>query len=208
MELREALEKRASVRQFTEEPVKVDDLREMVRLAGLAPSANNSQPWRFIAITNRDVLKEMGALVQVKVAKLLANARDDSAKAIAQVEWYSTFFANAPAVVAVASRPYEAVMDEVLPFLGLTHDEINAARGYPDVQSIGASIENLLLAAVDMGYAGCWLSGPLVAREDLEKCLNLPQPWKLAAMAAIGKPAVPTKQKEKKPLEEIFELRV
>ncbi len=80
-------------------------------------------------------------------------------------------------------------------------------RGYPDIQSIGAAVQNLLLAALDIGYGTCWLSGPVVAREEIEACLDIQTPWRLAAMVAVGKPFGNATQREKKPIEEIFELR-
>ena len=48
MTLAELVEKRVSVRQFRPDPVVPGHIREMVRLAGLAPSPNNQQPWRYI----------------------------------------------------------------------------------------------------------------------------------------------------------------
>ena len=57
-----------------------------------------------------------------------------------------------------------------------------------------------------MGYGACWLSGPLVARDALEEMLDVAEPWRLAAMVAIGKPASKHRQREKKPLDEVFKL--
>lgn len=208
MELKQVIESRASVRQFTSDEVPDEHIREIVRLAGLAPSVNNSQPWRFIAIKNRELLKCMAEAVKVKVDQSLPVCEDETErKAKAQVEWFSTFFADAPVVIAVAIRPYDAIVDKALPHSGLSHEDINVMRGYPDVQSIGASIENLSLAACDLGYGTCWLSGPLVAREDLEKCLELHEPWRLGAMVALGKPGAAPRQREKKPVDDILEMR-
>ncbi len=207
MELRTAIQTRASVRQYAEGSVPVDDLREMVRLAGLAPSANNSQPWRYIAITNKEILREMASAVKAKINATLPDSADEARKkAKSQVEWFSTFFQDAPAVFAVAACPYRAVIDDALPE-GLSHEELNALRGHPDVQSIGASVQNLLLAAVEMGYGTCWMSGPLLARKELEQILGLESPWSLAALVTVGRPGASAKQREKKPVEEIFELR-
>lgn len=208
MELREVIQNRASVRQFTGDDVPDAHIEEMVRLAGLAPSVNNSQPWKFIAIKNRELLKCMADAVRAKIDQSLPVCEDENErKAKAQVEWFSTFFADAPVVIAVATHPYDAIVDNALEHTPLTHEDINAMRGYPDVQSVGASIENLILAACDLGYGACWLSGPLMAREDLEKCLSIRQPYKLAAMVAIGKPNATPRQREKKPVEEILEIR-
>lgn len=207
MELKEAIERRASVRQFARDDVHDDDLREMVRLAHLAPSVNNSQPWRFVAVRNRELLEEMSSAVHRKVSEMLPDSDEEPAhRAKEQVDWFSTFFGNAPAAIAVLTRPYEAIVDSALPS-GLSHEDMNSVRGHPDIESIGAAIENLLLAAVDLGYGTCWLSGPLVAREELEAILDVREPWRIAAMVAVGRPASEHRPREKKPLEEVFELR-
>lgn len=208
MELREAIEKRASVRQFSSDSINADHLREMVRLAGLAPSINNSQPWRFIAITNSSLKRKMADIVHAKINHVLPDANEEQAKkAKAQVDWFSTFFNNAPAVIVVATCPYSAIVDNALVNTALSHEDMNAMRGHPDVESIGAALENLLLAAVDLGYGACWLSGPMIANKELEAELELANPWRLAAMIAIGKPSAVVKQRDKKPVDEIFELR-
>jgi len=208
MELREVIEKRASVRKFKADAVPVDDLREMAALAGRAPSVNNTQPWRFVAVTNKDTLHCMSKSVKDKLNILLPDGdSEEAAKAKTQVSWFSTFFADAPAVMVVLARPYEAVVDKVIGSGTVSHDDINEIRGHPDIQSIGAAVQNLLLAAVDMGYGACWLSGPLVARQEIESCLEIDSPWRIAAMVAIGKPASEVTQREKKPIEEIFEIK-
>lgn len=208
MELTEVIERRASVRQFTSDAVSQDDLREMVRLAHLAPSINNSQPWRFIAITNKDLLRSMADAVHKKISETLPDSDDEKQKlAKQQVCWFSTFFADAPAVIAVLTCPYQATVDSVLP-KSVSHEDVNAMRGRPDIESMGAAIENLLLAAVDKGYGGCWLSGPLMAREELERLLEVQEPWKLEAMVAVGRPASEHTQRVKKPVEEVLVFRI
>jgi len=207
MEFKEVLEKRISVRNFTKEEIKIEDLKEIVKYAGLAPSVNNSQPWRFIAITNKELLKKMGELVSNKINSLFPEpSGEEEEKVKSKVLWYSTFFAGAPSVIAVAMKPYEAIVDTLIYKTELTHEELNKLRGYPDVLSLGAAIEHILLGAVNLGYGACWLSGPLVAREGLEECLSIKSPWKLSAMVAIGKASGHPKHSEKKSLEEIFEF--
>ncbi len=208
MEMKDVIEKRASVRHFVDEPVPEEHLREMIRLAGLAPSVNNSQPWKFIAITNRALLGNMAGAVRTAVDSCLPTCGDENEKhAKSQVEWFSTFFEKAPAVIAIVQCPYEAIVDKALKHSGMSHNDINNLRGHPDIESLGAAIEHILLTAVDLGYGGCWLSGPLIARPALEEHLSINAPWRLAAMVAIGKPSQSVEQKEKKPLEEILEIR-
>lgn len=189
MQFAELVEKRVSVRRFKPDPVAPAHVREMVRLAGLAPSPNNQQPWRFIAVTRKPLLRAMADAVRARLHELLVGqASEDARRAAQRVEWFSTFFADAPLVVAVTRQPYESVIARALAGSSLSAADINAMRGYPDVQSIGAAVEHLLLAATDLGYGSCWLSGPLIAREALESLLGIEAPKQLAALIAIGVP--------------------
>ena len=89
MELKSAIERRTSVRSFTLEAVDVNDLKEMVRRAGLAPSVNNSQAWKFIAITNRKLLKEMAHNVSEALGELPSSDPDDPNRTtLSRVEWF------------------------------------------------------------------------------------------------------------------------
>jgi nitroreductase len=208
MEFRELVERRASIRQFTTEPVAPEDVREMIRIAGLAPSPNNSQPWQFIAISRRTLLRDMAEAVRAQLRALLPEPADDEARRAGQgVEWFSTFFEDAPLVVAVVALPYVSVIQGAIDGSTLTGARVNALRGQPDLQSLGAAVEHLLLAATDMGYGGCWLSGPLVARPELERLLGVQAPGRLAAMAAIGRPkAAESRGHDRKPLDEVLRI--
>jgi nitroreductase len=206
MEFAELVEKRVSVRQFRQDPVAPDHIREMVRLASLAPSPNNQQPWRFIAVTRKPLLREMADAVRARLNALLPDAASDDARRASQrVEWFSTFFADAPLVVAVTRQPYESVIARAAAGSSLSAADINAMRGHPDIQSIGAAVEHLLLGATDLGYGSCWLSGPLIAREALEALLGVEAPQQLAALVAIGVPdSTPAGGHDRRPVEEIL----
>jgi nitroreductase len=209
MEFGRLVEQRCSVRQFRPDPVRPEDLREMVRIAGLAPSPHNAQPWRFIAITDRSLLARMAEAVKSKLAALIPVPQDEEKRrSRSRVEWFSTFFGGAPAVVAATLGPYRAVIDDALAGTSLSHDAVNELRMHPDVQCLGAAVEHLVLAATDLGYGACWLSGPLIAREELERILGVASPWRLAALVALGRPAASHDHtQDRKPLDEIFELR-
>ncbi|MBN2482312.1 MAG: nitroreductase family protein [Bacteroidales bacterium] len=203
MELRSAIEARTSIRVFKDEKVDPLHIREMVRLAGLAPSVNNFQPWRYIAVLNRDLMKNMAGVVAAKI-EALPSSKSIAAKNVKkQVTWFSTFFKDAPVLLALVVKPYQTVMESGTE---LSHDEINKMRNYPDIQSAGASIQNLLLAAVDMGYGACWLSGPLIAREEIEKMLHIEAPEKLLAFIVVGKPTAKIKPKNKTNLADTMKI--
>jgi len=203
MDLKQSIEKRISIRNFTDEKVPVEDLKELVRRAGLAPSVNNYQPWNFYAITNKEVLSKMAIKVSEKIKDLPSNQSIASKNVKSQVEWFATFFENAPAVIAMTMEDYESVLEKGV---DISHDEINKLRNFPDMQSAGAAIQNMLLSAVDLGYGACWLSAPMMAKESLEEILSIKSPHHLIAFVAVGKPTRELQVKSKKPLDEIFKL--
>ena len=206
MEFAELVEKRVSVRQFRPDAVPQEQIRAMVRLASLAPSPNNQQPWRFIAVTRKPLLRSMADAVRAQLITLLpAAVSEDARRAAQRVEWFSTFFADAPLVMAVTRLPYESVIARAVAGASLSAADINSMRGHPDIQSVGAAVEHLLLAATELGYGTCWLSGPLIAREALEALLGVQAPEQLAALVTIGVPAAPpTAGHDRRPVDELL----
>lgn len=53
------LMKRRSVRCFAERPVEPEIIRKLLEAAMAAPTACNSQPWEFIAVTDAEVLDQV-----------------------------------------------------------------------------------------------------------------------------------------------------
>lgn len=203
MEFKEAAEKRTSIRQFKTDDIPVEDLKELVRLGGTAPSVNNSQPWKFHVITNRDILQKMADVVAKKIGSLPENQSRVSNHIKKQTEWFATFFKDAPALIAVTMSNYESVLEKGV---ALDHDKINEVRKHPDIQSAGAAVQNILLAAVDMGYGACWMSAPTMAANELDSMIRTEENFETFAFIAIGKPKQDKMPKAKKPVDEIFKL--
>ena len=59
MELTEAIRKRRSVRKYRDEAVPAEVLEELLNLACWAPSAENEQPWYYVALTSAEALQEL-----------------------------------------------------------------------------------------------------------------------------------------------------
>lgn len=59
MDFSELILKRQSDRKYSPEPVAKDDIMKCLEAARLAPSACNSQPWKFVVIDDRGKLLEM-----------------------------------------------------------------------------------------------------------------------------------------------------
>ncbi len=54
-----AIFKRRSIRTYQDKPVAEEHLEKILRAAMAAPSAGNQQPWHFIVIDDRSILKEI-----------------------------------------------------------------------------------------------------------------------------------------------------
>lgn len=205
MELKRAIVERASVRAFKTDPVPVEDLRELVRLAGRAPSVNNMQPWKYIAVLRPELKRSMVEAVRRRVQPLLAEEGLTGGERYEALLHNCTFFGDAPAVLAVATRTYQAILDKAVE--RVMHVDCHELRGHGDEAALGASIQSLLLAATDMGYGTHWMTGPLVARPELEQMLSIEPPWRLGALIALGRPSHVHEQSDKLPIDEIFEIR-
>lgn len=74
------------------------------------------------------------------------------------------------------------------------------------VQDYAAAIQNMLLAAVALGYQSCWVEGHITDDDRLgqkmAEQLNVPEPYELVCYLPIGKAEGPLRHVEKKPFEE------
>lgn len=62
MDALEAIKKRRSIRVFTLQPISRSLIQEIIDCARVAPSARNVQPWKFVAVTDKQVLGDLGSL--------------------------------------------------------------------------------------------------------------------------------------------------
>jgi len=57
--LREELQGRRSIREFSDRPVPREIIEDCLRTAGSAPSGANMQPWQFVAIADPDIKRQI-----------------------------------------------------------------------------------------------------------------------------------------------------
>lgn len=69
-----------------------------------------------------------------------------------------------------------------------------------DVQSIGACIQNILLAIHSMGLGGVWLGEILKNRENVNNVLGAPDSFELMAVIALGHPIQKERVSERREL--------
>ena len=54
MKFLELNKKRHATKHFTDKPVDPKDVRTAIEIATLAPSAHNSQPWKFVVVREKN----------------------------------------------------------------------------------------------------------------------------------------------------------
>lgn len=59
MDVKEVIKSRRSIRKYKDEPVPEDKLATLLEMARLAPSAGNRQPWEFIVVRDKKVIKRI-----------------------------------------------------------------------------------------------------------------------------------------------------
>lgn len=64
MEVYEAVRTVLAVRQFKDTPVPPETVRRIVESAWLTGSSMNKQPWHFIVVEDREILRQMGSLAR------------------------------------------------------------------------------------------------------------------------------------------------
>lgn len=55
----EIVRQRRTVRMFSDEPVSREVIEQVIRSAGTAPSGANKQPWRFVAVSNPELKRQI-----------------------------------------------------------------------------------------------------------------------------------------------------
>ena len=208
MDLFDAIRDRRSIRRFKQTPVPDEDIRKILDAGRWAPSANNAQPWSFIVIKDRAVLKSMAGAVREMIDRMIpyAESEKQAQRLAAYKSNYYTFFENAPAVIAVCMEAYDAGTDRLLARMGYSTEDIKRLRPLPGLQSVAAAIQNMLLAIHALGYGSCWMTGPLVAQDAFEKLLGFGKEKSVAALLPVGVPGEDTPARSRKPLEGLMKL--
>ena len=184
MDTLEAIAARRSIRKFKDAPVS-DEAIEAILNAGLqAPSGKNRQPWRFV------VVKEDKRAEMVRIMRASIDLLEEQGIDIGSAKWTANVMEQAPVTVFVfdAHTPHTK-----LPWEG--------GGDFVNVQSIGAAIQNMLLAALDLGLGSLWICDVLYAYDDL--CGWLGQEHQMIAAVSFGYPDEQPGPRPRKPLSEL-----
>ena len=85
METWDAIRARRNVRVYTEQPIAAPDLDRILEAGRRSPSSQNSQPWDFVVVTEREQLQELSKVwggahhvaISAATVALVAPVRDE-----------------------------------------------------------------------------------------------------------------------------------
>jgi len=185
-----ALRQRAC-RAFSPDPVDMAILRRILTAATHAPSAENSQPWRFVVVTDAETRTAIGRLAK---AVWEGGAREHSLphlsdRLLAEVDASTTGggLATAPVIVVVCGDPsgtFPSAMES----------------------SIWPCVQNLLLAAAAEGLGAALTTMSTLVPGKLHALLGLPDDITPYAVVPLGHPARPLGTPKRRPLDEVLHL--
>lgn len=175
----DAIQKRRSIRKYLPHYIPHELVLEVLAAAGWAPSAHNSQPWRFIILSDSVLKRELAlAMAEVWTADLAKdNLTVDAEERKERIEK----FANAPVLILAC-----------LTMEGLRKFPDQERQGYERdlaMQSLGAGIQNLLLAAYATRLAACWFCAPGFCKDTVRRLLTIPKDIEPQAFVVLGYPA-------------------
>jgi len=178
--VQEAIESRRSIRRFAPEPVRREDLKEILRLTSLAPSAFNLQPWRFHVVEDAETKQKLreAAFGQPQVTSapvviIVASDMEDTLNHLEETQH--------------PGMPPEQ-RQRIVCSVRETYGQMSVAeRGQWALTQTNIALGFLLLAAQGMGYATVPMLGFDPAR--VREILGLPEHVHFAAMVPMGRPA-------------------
>ncbi|HEX2985992.1 MAG TPA: nitroreductase family protein [Caproiciproducens sp.] len=194
-----AIETRRSIRKYKETPVQIETINKVISAGILAPSGKNRQPWNFIVVGGKEKENMLKAFQNGIDREKSGNALLPGSKGgIADAQNTLNIMKQAPVVIMVLNQGSGS------PFQNIRNEDRVAE--IIDIQSIGAAIENMLLAAEDLGLGTLWIGNTFFAYSELCKWLNTDK--QLVAAIAIGYPDEKPAKRPRKELKDVVEYRL
>ena len=177
----EAISKRRSIRAYEAKPVPRELVQAVIAAGNEAPSAMNSQPWRFVAVEDPAAKKKLlgAALPQAKkITELVKDVDPERYESIKKryAELPDPVYYSAPTVIFV----------------------IGNGR-YKD-HSCPLACENMMVAAYSLGLGSCWVGFGAMVTDDPEvrSLLELKDDDSIFGPILLGYPKGETRRPPKK----------
>lgn len=211
IDLANVIRSRRSIRSWQDKEVPQDLLLHAIELATWAPNGGNQQNWHFYVILNRDTIKAVADVVEASANQIASWPETEELVDTARLRKMSTFFREAPVAIAVAATQYQSIFDQILAAREEMDFQVRKIRQWRNVadtriQSVAAAIAYLLLVLHQMGLGAVWMTGPMLAKEEIEGILKVPTKLDIIAFIPVGYPAESPEPTERRPVEEVCEV--
>lgn len=188
------MDKRRSVRKFSNEDIPKEVIENIIRTASTAPSGAHKQPWSFCAVSNRDIKTKIRAAAEQEERESYDNRMSDRwLKDLAPLatDMNKPFLEEAPWVIVAFKRAYEYDKE------GVKHNN------YYVNESIGIACGMLITAIHNVGLVT--LTHTPSPMDFLAKILQRPGNERAFLLLPVGKPAsiVYVPDLQRKPLAEV-----
>lgn len=192
----EQMDKRRSIRDFSDKPVPKEVIEHLIRTASTAPSGAHKQPWTFCVVSNPVIKKQIRIEAEKEEyesynGRLPADWLQDLQHL--QTDWHKPFLEIAPYLIIVFKKSYEIKEDGT------------KGNVYYATESCGLACGFLLAAIHQAGLAS--LTHTPSPMNFLSKILNRPANEKPFLLLPVGYAAeecwVPDLQR--KPLNDVSE---
>jgi coenzyme F420-0:L-glutamate ligase/coenzyme F420-1:gamma-L-glutamate ligase len=190
------LRNRRSVRIYQDRPVERALLEQMLEAARWAPSPHGRQPWRFAVLTQQEpkqrLAEQMGKTWH---ANLQMDGQSEEIVNIRLVKSRQRIL-RAPAIIIPCL--YLEDLDHY-PDQKRQANEMTMA-----IQSLGASVQNMLLMAYDLGLDTGWMCAPLFCPEVACTALGLDKRLIPHALITVGYAAADPVRRPRLPLDRLI----
>jgi nitroreductase len=191
----ELMDRRRSVRVFSDEPVPMEVIENAIRVAGTAPSGAHMQPWRFAVVTDPEMKRKIREAAEAEERETYSNRMSDEwRRALAPLgtDANKPFLEICPALIVVFRVDY-----------GL--DESGGrVKHYYVQESVGIATGMLISALHNAGLAT--LTHTPSPMKFLGQVLGRPANEKAFVLLPVGYPAQGCEVPEliRKPLEDLI----
>jgi PPOX class probable F420-dependent enzyme len=187
---------RQSVRSFQDRPVPRAVLEEMIEAARWAPSPHGVQPWRFVVLTRPESKRTLAEAMGDEWRRTLAMDGEDE-EVVARRLWLSRQrIEQAPALILACL--YLSDLDRY------PDPDRQRAEEVMAIQSLGAAIQNMLLAAYSLGLDTGWMCAPLFAPKTVRDALELDTSLIPHALIPVGYKAAEPRRRPHRPANELI----
>ena len=187
---------RRSARRFRPDPVPRAIVEELITAAGLAPSPHGRQPWRFAVVARPEARRALADAMGATWTAQLALDGQDAATITTRLDNSRQRLLTTP--VLIIPCLYTADLDRY------PDPDRQAAEETMAIQSLGAAIQNLLLAATARGLDTGWMCAPLFCPDVVRDTLGLASGLVPHALIQLGWAARESPRRERLPLERLL----